>query len=426
MGIERGWEKLPWLMTGTLLAMLVANPAFSALVSRFPRRRFIPLTYRFFALNLLVFYALFKLLPGHGGVNLGYAFYIWLSVFNLFVVSVFWGFMADMFTTEQGKRLFGAIAIGGTLGAMAGAFATRQLSLGIPLPGEYILKPDTPTLLLISILPLELSVRCVGKLVRIFGIHATAPRMPPTVCSRCGYSLAGLPAVAGTVQCPECGVRSAPVPASPEPSRGMFAGLALIARSPYLLLICLYMLVFTTASTFLYIEQGRIIEATFTDRAERVAAFANIDLYANILTLVAQTFLTARIIRGFGLGGTLAILPALTLVGFLVLWVNPTLAVLTVFQVVRRGVHYAVDRPAREVLFTGLGPDEKYKSKSFIDTFVYRAGDMLGGWTPTWLAPVHIALGWVAVPMTLIGLATGIFLGLRHKQITHAAAAKPR
>lgn len=399
MGIERGADKLPWLMTGTLIAMFAANPAFTALVSRFPRRVFIPVTYRFFALNLLVFCALFRFLPNHGGTTLGYAFYIWLSVFNLFVVTVFWGFMADMFASEQGKRLFGAIAIGGTLGAIAGPYFSGRLSTGIDIPGTvYVVRLGTPGILLLSIIPLELSVQCVNRLVNIFGIGS-----PNTGAAPAGRA------------------RSL----SPEPGRDVFAGLVLIARSPYLLLICLYMLVFTMASSFLYIEQGKVIEQAFTDRAARTRAFADIDLYANILTLVAQTLLTARIIRFLGLGGTLAILPTLTLVGFLVFWYSPTLGVLTVFQVVRRGVHYAVDRPAREVLFTGLGPDEKYKSKSFIDTFVYRAGDMAGGWIPIWLEKIGVVLGWVAIPVTVVGLLTGIILGVRHKSVVQARTDAP-
>lgn len=403
MGIAGGSDKLPWVMTGTLLAMLLANPLFSALVSRSPRRVFIPLTYRFFGVNILVFYALFKLLPGHGGTSLGYAFYIWLSVFNLFVVSVFWGFMADMYSTDQGKRLFGAIAVGGTLGAIAGSFVTGRLSPGIEIPGtQWLIKPDTASLLLISLVPLELSLQCVVRLVRIFGIGAAAD-------GRAGPSEPG--------QFPQRAH-------SPEPGPGAFKGLALIVRSPYLSLIAVYMLVFTIASTFLYMEQARIVEKTFTDRAARIRAFASIDMYANIFTLVTQVFFTARIIRLLGLGGTLAILPGLTLVGFAVLWAHPTLAVLTVFQVLRRGMHYAVDRPAREVLFTGLGPDEKYKSKSFIDTFVYRTGDLIGSWTPKWLGNIGVALGWVAVPVTALGLVIGILLGIRHKQAVRESASR--
>ena len=173
IGIARGADKLPWLMTGTLLAMALANPAFAALVSRLPRRRFIPRAYRFFALNMLAFFLAFRFLPQHGGAVLGYAFYIWLSVFNLFVVSVFWGLMSDVWSEVQGKRLFGFIATGGTLGAVAGAALTGVLSKGIAR-GGLRLKVEPLSLLLLSMVTLELAVQCVKRLAVIFRLGDTA------------------------------------------------------------------------------------------------------------------------------------------------------------------------------------------------------------------------------------------------------------
>jgi AAA family ATP:ADP antiporter len=261
MGIARGADKLPWLMTGTLLAMALANPAFAALVSRLPRRRFIPRTYRFFALNMLAFFLAFRLLPNHGGAALGYAFYIWLSVFNLFVVSVFWGLMSDVWTEVQGKRLFGFIAMGGTLGAIAGAAVTGALTKGVAL-GGLALKVEPLSLLLLSMLTLELAVQCVKRLAAIFHLGDVAH-----------------------------GER--------EPGPGLLEGLRLIATSRYLQLICAYMLLFTVTSTFLYLEQGRIVAGAFRDTASRTAAFAQLDLWVNVLTLATQVFLTGRL-RGDG------------------------------------------------------------------------------------------------------------------------------
>lgn len=377
MGIARGADKLPWLMTGTLLAMALANPAFAALVSKLPRRRFIPLAYRFFALNMLAFFLAFRLLPNHGGAALGFAFYIWLSVFNLFVVSVFWGLMSDVWSEAQGKRLFGFIATGGTLGAIAGAALTGALTKGFLL-GGLRLKVDPLSLLLLSMLTLELAVLCVRRLAVIFRLGDTAH-----------------------------GDR--------EPGPGPLEGLRLIATSRYLQLICAYMLLFTITSTFLYLQQGAIVERAFSGTAARTAAFARIDLWVNVLTLATQVFLTGRIITTLGIPVVLSILPVLTMAGFGALWIWPTFGVMALFQVLRRGLHYAVDRPAREILYIPLGPEERYKSKPFIDTFIYRGGDLLGVWAPTALAALAIPVGLAAVGCSGLWLGSGLALGKRVK-----------
>lgn len=377
MGIARGADKLPWLMTGTLLAMALANPAFAALVSKLPRRRFIPLAYRFFALNMLAFFLAFRFLPHHGGAALGFAFYIWLSVFNLFVVSVFWGLMSDVWSEAQGRRLFGFIATGGTLGAIAGAALTGALTKGFDL-GGLRLKVDPLSLLLLSVLTLELAVLCVKRLAAIFQLGGVAH-----------------------------GER--------EPGSGPLEGLRLIATSRYLQLICAYMLLFTITSTFLYLQQGAIVERAFSGTAARTAAFARIDLWVNVLTLATQVFLTGRIITTLGIPVVVSILPVLTMAGFGALWIWPTFGVMALFQVLRRGLHYAVDRPAREILYIPLGPEERYKSKPFIDTFIYRGGDLLGVWAPTALAALAIPLGLAAVGCSGLWLGSSIALGQRVK-----------
>jgi len=380
MGIAKGADKLPWLMTGTLLAMLLANPAFAALVSRLPRRRFIPWAYRFFGLNLLVFFVLFRILPGHGGTALGYTFYIWLSVYNLFVVSVFWGFMADLFTEEQGKRLFAFIAMGGTLGAIVGAGLTEALSRGELFGWALHLKASPAALVLVAAGFLELAVQCVLALARRFrlGNQAGGPR---------------------------------------EPGPGLLEGLRLIGKSRYLALICTYMLLFTLTTTFLYMAQGAIVAKVFANQAARAAAFARIDFWVNVLTLVTQLFFTSRLITAFGLRPVLVLLPVLTVVGFGALWVWPTFAVLAVFQVLRRGLHYAVDRPAREILYIPLGADEKYKSKPFIDTFVYRGGDFLGAWAPAFLGWLTVPVAAVAMGLSGLWFWTGFSLGSLQRRI---------
>lgn len=422
-GIAGGADKLPWLMTGTMLAMLAVNPAFAALVSRLPRRRFIPLVHRFFGANLLAFAGLFLWLPEPARLGLGYAFYIWLSVFNLFVVSVFWAFMADVHGHERGKRLFGVVAVGGTLGAIVGLSVLTGLAQGVSLPRVGTVRLTPPWLMLVALLPLEAAVYFVRRLSPLL---PTQEAKEDWRCGPCGYDRAGVPELDGQRRCPECGSDgpARPVRRGGEPGPSPWEGLRLIARSPYLLLICAYMFLFTTCGTLLYMEQGRIVEQAFGDRQARVAAFARIDLWVNVLTLATQLFLTARVIRAVGVGGTLTVLPLIFIGGFAALLANPTFAVLAAFQVLRRGLHYALDRPARELLFAILGPDEKYKSKPFIDTFVYRTGDMVGGWTPLLLAWMGIATPVLALPVAAAWLACGGALGASHRRLTRILSTR--
>lgn len=401
MGVAGGADKLPWLVTGTLLAMVAVNPVFSWVVSRWPRRVFIPWVYAMAAISMLTFFAFFTVLPNHGGVNLGYAFYIWLSVINLFPVSVFWALMADGFSPEQARRLFGCVGIGGTLGAIAGAAVASRLTKGVL--GLPAVPPHD--LLLVAALFMLGAAACSRRLIWLFGFgRAGSPGAEGEGAGSGGAGSGGA-------------VRSA----TREPGPGVLAGLTLIARSRYLQLICAYIFVFTITSQLLYLEQGRIVEAAFPDKKMRTAAFADIDLYANVLTLLVQTFLTARVIRWIGVGGTLAIVPALSIIGFLALWSSPTLGVLMVFQVVRRGMHYALDRPARESLFTVVSADEKYKSKSFIDTAVYRAGDLGGAWLPTWLGMLPGTLG---LPLAAVWLIIAASLGpMQRKRISTPTSA---
>ncbi|HJW09790.1 MAG TPA: Npt1/Npt2 family nucleotide transporter [Holophagaceae bacterium] len=368
MAIAKGADRLPWLMTATLGAMVLANPAFGALVSRWPRFRFIPASTRFFAASLLAFLALFRLLPAHGGAGLGYVFYVWLSVFNLFVVSVFWGFMGDLFNEEQGRRLFGLIAVGGTLGAIVGASATEAL-----LQGRFGLRLDGPWLLLVSVAVLECAVQCMLRLGRMR--------------------------------------RLAEAPPAREPGPGALEGLRLLGRNPYLAWLCAYILLFSLGSTLLYLQQGAIVAKAFPDQVSRTAAFARLDIWVNVLSLLLQLFFSGRIVSRLGVPATLLLLPLLTFAGFGALAVWPVFAVLMAFQVARRGLHYAVDRPARELIYIPLSPDEKYKSKPFIDTFVYRSGDLLGAWTPGALALVGIPMAAASLLGSAVWIGAAGWLG---------------
>ncbi|MCC7388416.1 MAG: MFS transporter [Phycisphaerales bacterium] len=377
MGIARGWDNLPWLFSATLLAMIPANLLFAWVASRWPRHRFIPLAHRFFGLNLLVFVGLLFLVPEGKRVWVGYCFYVWLSVFNLFVVSVFWAFLADVFRPAQTKRLFGVVGVGGTIGAIMGAGLVWTLAEHVP-----------PAYMMVgSILLLEVATQAMSALARTQRDRLDERRDAAT-----------------------------DAPAHREPSPKVLEGLRLIVGSRYMLMIALYLLITTITATFLYMEQGRIIDEAIADEAKRTQTFALIDLLSNIATLLLQAFLTARLVRWLGVGVTLALLPTVVLLGFVGLWLAPVVAMIVVFQVARRSLHYAVARPVREMLFAPLGPDAKYKSKAFIDTFIYRGGDQLAAWVPKWLALAAIPLAWVAIPAACVWAVVGIILGRMEKR----------
>ena len=369
MGVQGGVENLPWLFTGTLLGMIALNPLFAALVKRLPRVRFISLSYRFFAANLLLFAALFALASPEQSLWLGRAFFIWLSVFNLFVVSVFWALMVDVFDSEQGKRLFGFIAAGATLGAIAGSTITVSL----------VRELGATTLFFASILLLELAV---------FAVRRLSPKRQAA--------------------------EEAPIGGS------VLAGISHTLRSPYLLNVCLFLLLFTVSSTFLYFQQATIARDYFADRASRTAFFAQVDLLVNVLTLAVQLFFTARILRRFGVALTLGILPLFTLVGFAALAAAPVVAVLVAFQVLRRAANFSLARPTRELLYTVLPREDKYKAKSFIDTVVYRAGDQVGSWSYLLLSAMGLGIAGVAVvavPLSALWLLNSLWLGRRQARM---------
>ena len=363
MGIAGGVDKLQWLFTGTFLVMLAAVPLFGWVASRFPRRQLVPYVYYFFIANLILFFVLFSAELTDPWI--ARAFFIWASVYNLFVVSVFWSFLADLFTNEQAKRLFGFVAAGGTAGALTGPALTAVLA--VPL--------GATNLLLVSAGFLVVSAVCVHRLVDWY-------QRQPRKGNRVNVSTSER-AMGGTI----------------------LAGIQLVLRSPYLLGICLLMLLFTTLSTILYFHQAQIVRDTFASTAERTATFATIDLTVNTLALAIQVFLTARLVKALGLGWTLALVPILLVAGFAALALAPVFAVLAVVQVIRRAGDYAVTRPAREMLYVVLGREEKYKAKNFIDTVVYRGGDAVSAWAYAGLRSLGLglsAIAWIAVPLTLL------------------------
>ena len=369
---DRGNLQILW--TAVFLVMLVAVPLYSWTASRFPRRIFVPLANRFFIVCLVGFWLSLVFLPEAARPWIDRVFYVWTSVFALFVVTVFWGLMADCFSNSQGKRLFAFVAMGSSLGAMVGSSMTAALAEWLP----------TFSLLLIACLPLEVATWCAGVLNRRF---ATGDVLGENEKDK---------AIQGNA----------------------WSGMRAVFASPYLAGIAAFIALMTFVSTMLYFQQANLIYEAFADRGERTAFYAKIDLAVNILTLVFQLYLTARIVRWLGVGVTLAAIPVAMAAGFFALGLWPTLAVLVVVQVIYRAGRYGLTKPAREMLWTVLSREDKYKAKPFLDAAVYRGGDLVSGWIYTGLAAVGLSIGaiaLVAAPVAGVWAVLAIRLGRREE-----------
>ncbi|MEE2898999.1 MAG: MFS transporter [Gemmatimonadota bacterium] len=378
---DRGNLQILW--TAVFFVMVfVAVPAYSWIASRFSRGVFVPLVNRFFIACLIGFWASLVFLPEAARPWIDRVFYVWASVFALFVVTVFWGLVADCFTNEQGKRLFAFITVGASVGGVVGSGLTIWLAEQVPV--FY--------LLLIACLPLEVASWFAGALHRRFGTGAIA------------------------------GVGESERPLAGDAISGMKA----VFASPYLAGIAGFIALMTFASTILYFAQSDLVYEAMTDRGERTAFLAKIDLTVNSFTILFQVYLTARIIRWLNVGVALAMIPVAVAVGFVALGLYPTLATLVVVQVVYRVGRYGITKPAREVLFTVVSREEKYKSKAFIDAGVYRGGDLVSGWVYAGLAWVGLSLGVIALiaaPVAAVWAIAALKLGARGEAMAAEGAA---
>jgi len=371
-GIVGGVDNLQWLFTGTFVATLAVVPIYGWISSRLPRRRLLPILYVASAVVMAAFAT--SLVVDPDNVWIARAFFIWLSVFNLFVISVAWSLMADLFDRDQGHRLFGQIAAGASLGGLAGPIVSGLLVASL---GEAGLLYLSTGLLLLTLL-------CVRYLI------GWRDRVGPKVDQ-------------GQAQ--------------PERIGGsIWAGITLILRSPYLLAISGFVLLLTTASTFLYFEQARIVEATFPDRTRQTQVFAAIDAAVQSITILIQIFFTGRIARRLGVTTLLVAVPATMMFGFGLLAFAATFPVLAFVMMVRRIGEYALVRPGREMLFTAVDTETKYKAKNAIDTVVYRGGDAIAGWVYAGIVAIA-STGAVAIAGAVIAgiwAATGLAIGRRH------------
>lgn len=377
LGMQRGIESIRWLFIGTAVVTLLVNPVFGWLVARFRRLYFISATYAFFIASLCGFWALLVFAPGMVGERSGQVFYVWFSVFNLFVTMVFWALLADRFGSDQGKRFFALIAVGGTLGAIFGPWLAARLAE--PL--------GTANLLLVASLFLALAIAAAWLLVWVR---------------------------------PDRAAREDPHAATPGAEEAMriggnaWAGFRAVFSSPYLAGIAGYVLLMTVVATFIYFTRLQMVAAATDDIDAQTAMFGNIDMWTQIAVLVLQLTLTGRIIKRFGLGVALALLPLAMALGFIGLAIYGSFAVLILLEAANRAFQRGLTRPAREALFTVASREDKYKAKAFIDTFVYRVGDVVGAQTEGALGRLGLALGGLAsvvVPLAVVWAALGLWLG---------------
>jgi len=380
MGVQTGVQNLPWLFSAVFVSMLVLVPLFGWIAGRLPVRRLIPTIYLFFSSNLFLFFlALISDLPR---TTVAPVFFVWVSVFNLFVVSVFWSVMADLYSTESARRLFGFIAAGGSSGAVAGPLFTALMvpSLGVA------------PLLLVSIGLLLAAMTCFFA---VFRTHSRQARE-------------GVGTTILKVEVDKCAPPS------------LWIGLTKILQSRYLLGICLYLACYSVLSTTLYSQQMVLVPQMVGSAEERTQLFAWVDFAVNGLTVLAQIFLTGRLLAGLGVTAMLVLVPAFNVVGFSVFGLAPILAVLVVFGVLRRAGEFAIAKPTRETLFTVVSKEEKYQAKNVIDTVVHRGGDMASSWFSNSLQSAGLTIGetaFAAVPIAVLWLANGFYLGRHHGRI---------
>jgi AAA family ATP:ADP antiporter len=350
MGTVYGVSHLQELFTATFIASFVFAPLYSGLASRLKLSTFLPWVYGFVAVTILLFYALF-VSGKYQDHWIAAGFYVWVSTFNMLIISVFWTFMADIFSRTQAKRLFGFVAAGGTIGGIVGPAIATFLATRI----------GNSNLLLIS----SAGFGVTAVLVRMLAAEkrkllAEGAEAQPTSLE---HRLKGTP----------------------------FDGFRLLLRSRYLLLLAAFLLLMTWISTIMYFQLGDLITKAFTNREARTQAYATIDLTVNSLAVLIQLFGTGRIIARFGVNMGLLLNPIIMVVAFLAIAFSPVLLVLGGVQIVRRVAEYAVARPTREMLFTVVDQESRYKAKNVIDTVVYRFGDFSSAWVSAAILPYGLA-----------------------------------
>jgi ATP:ADP antiporter, AAA family len=377
MGTVYGVKHLQELFTVTLIASLVFAPLYAGLASRMKLSTFLPWVYGFVAATILVFYALFAS-GNYQDRWIAAAFYVWVSTFNLLIISVFWTFMADIFSRAQAKRLFGFIAAGGTIGGIIGPAIATFLAKSIGNNGLMLIAAGgfVVTAVMVKMLAREKeNLLAHGSEVQ----HTTL-----------NHRLGGNP----------------------------IDGFVLLFRSPYLLLLALFLLLMTWISTIVYFQLGDLITKAFDSKEARTQAYATIDLTVNSLAVLVQLFGTGRIIQRFGVQTGLLLNPIIMVIAFLAVAFSPVLMILGGIQIVRRVAEYAVAKPTREMLFTVVDQESKYKAKNVIDTVVYRFGDFSSAWVSAAILPYGVTgLAIFGAITSIVWFPIAWLLGKRYESV---------
>ena len=388
LAVGGGPDMIPYLFMGTFTLMMVATPIFGWVTSRYPRQTFLPWIYLFFISNILIFWALFLVFTEgeYSPIWLGRTFFLWLSVFNLFVVSVFWSFMADIYTRIQGRRLFGLITAGGSVGALVGGGATQA----------FVEDIGTANLFPIAAAVLSVGIICIGKL-REWITETTESQSQKTL--EFGRPLGGNP----------------------------FAGITHVLQSNYFLAIAACSVIASLLGTALYMFAAHLVADAIPGETARIAFFANINNWANFIALIGQMFLVRHVVIKFGIGRSLAIMPIISILGFAYLAIDPILGVVALLTIARRGLGFAFSKPPTDMLYSAVTAEEKYKAKNFIETAIYRFGDIVGTWTVQFMMWLSIGgililtlsiaeVSVVMLPFATIWLVLALWLGREYKR----------
>ena len=379
MAIRGGVENIQWLFTGTFTVMLLATPIFGWIASRYPRRTFVPWVYYFFIANILLFFAALTVFRDQlDQVWVARTFFVWLSVFNLFVVSVFWSFMVDIYSKEQSRRLFGFISAGGSTGAFLGPLLTSIVV--VPLGFENLLP--------IAALLLAFAVYCVHRLRRWSLAQAAGDS---------GHETAG----------------SRPMGGSP------IAGITLVVKTPYLAAIATALFLALFLGGVMYVYMAQLVSQSFTETDQQTRVFAVMDTFSNLLSFIGQLLIVKFTVQRVGIGMTLAMLPLVSIAGFALLALNPVFIIIAVFQVVRRGLAYGLTKPASDMLYSVVSREAKYKAKNFVETAVWRASDLIAVWTVRLLSGLGMAITGVAllcVPIAAVWGLLVIWIGREYRR----------
>ena len=381
MAIVGGVRNIPWLFTGTFTVMILVAPVYGWVTSRYPRKKFLPWVYYFFVANILAFYAAFIYAQNQqlNMVWIGRTFFVWLSVFNLFVVSVFWSFMADIWSKAQSRRLFGVISAGGSAGALLGPLLTSFLV--VPIGFQNLLP--------LSALLLLLGVYCVSRLRRWV--------------RESGYDDAS------------------PVESEEAIGGSAWAGMRMVLTSPFYASIATALLCASFLGGATYMYMAELVSVTFDSTDEQTRVFALLDAATNVFSLIGQMILVKHAVRRLGVGITLAILPIVSIGAFLLLAMNPVFVVIACLQVVRRSITFGLAKPTNDMLYAVVSPEAKYKTKNFIETAVYRGSDLVSTWSIRALGGLGLSgVALICVPIAAIWTMLAFYIGREYKKLYDA------